>query len=667
MNVFPAASGDAGLPQNDSGLPQNDSGLPRNESAQSHSDAAPLGGGGRRRGGARPRSTSLPDARRQNAQERGISLPPDAQWSRVHPITPLLEGWKGITAVLAVLVWQNAEYMLEAYSSLQTMWGRTASRVIVGAGLGMLGLLVLVGVALWLAWRMRSFAVDHDAVYLRTGVLNRKLRTARLPRIQSVDIIHPLLGRIFGLGRLKVEVAGGGDSHVLIGFLRTRELEELRDRILSLAAGAQLHGEGEAKEPSASTGPGLERLGEVGEPHGAGPRSLLVDPDGAAGPGSSGRGMHAPGELGRAPGEASSAGGDQLAGAAADRSAPRGFEDAMAAQPIPKERLSAAEHYLYEVDSRILIGSMLRSGVTLATAAVLVGFLVLVAVWLRIEAFQDTRALAVFFSVLPMLTIPLGLGAYAWSRFDKGWRFRAAATPAGIRTRFGLTAETSSTLPPGRVHGVQIEQGPLWRGPDWWRVEVSVAGRSAAEVKSSGVEDTGANVLLPVGRRETALRALWLVVPDLGVADPDAFLEVALTGSDHDGVGDVDLDAGAAGRGFIRISPRGRPFSPLAWRREAIALTDTCVVLRLGRWWRRISVIPYERIQSLRLVQGPLARRRGLAALHLDMVDAEISRTLSNLDLADAAAVERVISERALRRRRRERLDRWLARATEVG
>lgn len=35
---------------------------------------------------------------------------------------------------------------------------------------------------------------------------------------------------------------------------------------------------------------------------------------------------------------------------------------------------------------------------------------------------------------------------------------------------------------------------------------------------------------------------------------------------------------------------------------------------------------------------------------------------LSNLDLADAAAVERVISERALRRRREENLDRWLAR-----
>jgi len=588
-----------------------------------------------------PRAATVPprpgDRRRRDdlnptTQERGITLPPDAKWSRVHPITPLLEGWKGITAVLAILVWQNVEYVGDAYSALQEVQARVSPRLITGAALAVLGVVVVIGLGLWLSWRMRAYAVDRDAVYLRTGVLNRQLRTARLPRIQSVDIVHPLLGRIFGLGRLKVEVAGGGDSNVTIGFLRTRDLEELREQILTLAAGAQLYGGGEAAVPDATAGAGMERLGEAGEPNGdAGPRSCLVDTDRTAG-----------------------------------RSVPHGFEDAMTAQPIPGERLSAAEHYLYEVDTRILIGSMLRSGVTLAAVAVSVSFLVLLAVWLRIGAFQDNRPVAVFFSVLPMLTIPFGFGAYAWSRFDKGWRFRAAAAPAGIRTRFGLTAETSSTLPPGRVHGVQITQGPLWRGPDWWRVEVSVAGRSAAETKSSGtVENTGANVLLPVGRRDTALRALWLVVPDLGVADPDAFLESALTGQGQDGAGDEALAVGAAGRGFIRISPRGRLFSPLAWRREAIALTDTCVVLRLGRWRRRVSVIPYERIQSLRLVQGPCARRRSLAALHLDMVDAEIGRSLSNLDLNDAAAIERVISERALRRRREERLDRWLARATE--
>ncbi len=587
--------------------------MPQNESAQSLSDAARLRGGGRRRGDSWPRGVSQLDARRPTAQERSISLPPDAQWSRVHPITPLLEGWQVITAVVIFLVWQNAEYLGDVYSAARQARGGMTSQVVLTVGLVLLGVALLGGAWLWLSWRMRSYAVDPDAVYLRTGVLNRQLRTARLPRIQSVDVIHPLLGRVFGLGRLKVEVAGGSDSNVTIGFLRTRELETLRDQILSLAAGAQVRGDS------------VQESGEAA--------------------GSENQGMGAP-------------------KTAETSSVPLGFEDAAAAQPMMDGRAGGGESDLYEVDTRILIGSTLRSGVALAVAALLLALLVLVTVWLTIGSFQDTRALAVFFSVLPMLTIPLGLGAYVWNRFDKGWRFRAAATPAGIRTRFGLTTETSSTLPPGRVHGVQLGQSLLWRGPDWWRVEVSVAGRSAAEAKSSGVENTGANVLLPAGRRETALRALWLVVPDLGVADPDAFLKSALQGQDQDGVGDQRLAVEDPRRGFIRISPRGRLFSPLAWRREAIALTDTCVVLRLGRWWRRISVIPYERIQSLRLVQGPLARRCDMAALQLDLVDAEIGRSLSNLDLNDAAGIERVISERALRRRRREHLDRWLARAT---
>lgn len=88
-------------------------------------------------------------------------------------------------------------------------------------------------------------------------------------------------------------------------------------------------------------------------------------------------------------------------------------------------------------------------------------------------------------------------------------------------------------------------------------------------------------------------------------------------------------------------------------------------MLRTGRWWRRTGVVPYERIQSMRVRQGPFARRRGLAAIHLDMVDHSVPTGLSNLDIADATAIQRVVSERALRRRRAERLDRWLARAVD--
>ena len=551
---------------------------------------------------------------------RRIAVPADVDWRRMHPISPLLEGWKVITAVVAVLTVRNADNLVEAYRYATAHGLDMTSGVVRWAVAGTLVAGAAVVAGLFLRWWATTYAVDRDGVYLRRGILVKQLRVARSPRIQSVDIVHPLLGRVFGLGQLTVEVAGGSDSRVVIGYLSTARLEDLRDRILDLAAGA-------------------------GRTDGA---------DGAGDEGGDGGAAGA----GRADGA------DRADGVR--RPAPLGFEDAVGASPL-RSAGGREEHPLYTVGPAILIGSILRSVTTLW--AVLIVIVILAAAIAAIVA-RGVSAMGAGF-LLSAVAGPAAIVGAVWGRFNRSWGFRAAATPTGIRMRFGLTSEISSTLPPGRVHGVSIEQGPLWRRRDWWRVRVAVAGRSgkSSSDASSGSGDGRAgstgSVLLPVGERDTALRALWLVVPDLGVPDPGDFLAAALSGTGDDGAGRPDAPVGAPERGLIRISPRGRIFSPLAWRREAIALTGTCVVLRTGRWWRRTGVVPYERIQSLRVRQGPFARRRGLASIHLDMVDHSVPTSLSNLGVADAAAIQRVVSERALRRRRAERLDRWLARAAD--
>ena len=560
---------------------------------------------------------------------RRIAVPDDLHWRRMHPVSPLLEGWKVVTAVVAVLTVRNADNLVEAYRYATAHGIDLAHGVVRWVAAGALAAVAAVIAFLLLRWWAKTYAVDRDGVYLRSGILVRQLRVARLPRIQSVDVVHPLLGRVLGLGQLTVEVAGGSDSRVVIGYLSTDRLEELRDRILDLAAGAaDAAGAAEADAADADGAAGLDA--DVDH---AGP----ADSADSAGP--------------------------------ARRPAPLGFEDAVGASPL-RSAGGREEHPLYTVGPAILIGSILRSVTTLW--AVLIVIVILAAAIAAIVA-RGVSAMGAGF-LLSAVAGPAAIVGAVWGRFNRSWGFRAAATPTGIRMRFGLTSEISSTLPPGRVHGVSIEQGPLWRRRDWWRVRVAVAGRSgkSSSDASSGSGDgragsTGStgSVLLPVGERDTALRALWLVVPDLGVPDPGDFLAAALSGTGDDGAGRPDAPVGAPERGLIRISPRGRIFSPLAWRREAIALTGTCVVLRTGRWWRRTGVVPYERIQSLRVRQGPFARRRGLASIHLDMVDHSVPTSLSNLGVADAAAIQRVVSERALRRRRAERLDRWLARAAD--
>ena len=59
------------------------------------------------------------------------------------------------------------------------------------------------------AWRVTRFAVTDEAVHLRTGILFRQQRQARLDRLQAVDVVQPLLARLVGLAELKLEVAGG--------------------------------------------------------------------------------------------------------------------------------------------------------------------------------------------------------------------------------------------------------------------------------------------------------------------------------------------------------------------------------------------------------------------------------------------------------------------------
>ncbi|WP_314194719.1 PH domain-containing protein [Actinomyces oris] len=551
------------------------------------------------------------------AASRDLPLPENVTWHRVSLVTPVLEGWKIVTGVLAFITVQNLDDLVRAYRFISEHGFSLGGQI----GYYLLGLVALI--ALWvvlglLSWWRRAYAVDADGVYLRSGILSRKLRTARLPRIQSVDVVHPLLGRIFGLGQLTVEVAGGRNSRVVIGFLTTSELQTLRDRILDLAAG-QIDLPGAASEDGAVHASGTGR-----DTGGINDLASTAHPEGLT------------------PEEAT---GSEAASAPAPRTS----------------QLRAShfqEHPLYSVDGSVLLGSLLRSSSVYVLGLAVIGMLSAGILILVSDSMTGSEALTIISSYLTMV---IAMATIVWSHFNSAWNFQAAATPSGIRMSYGLTSETSRTLPPGRVHGVGLTGPILWRRKDWWKVDVTVAGRE--DRSQDGQTREFGNLLLPVGVRDTALRALWLVVPDLGVPDPDRLLAQALTGRDDDGVGDPQAPAGSAERGFVRISRRGRLFRPLTWRRAAIALTDTCVIIRHGRWRRRVAVFPYERIQSLRVRQGPLARRRSLASLRLDMVAQEVPASITNLDAADAKALAARISQRALHRARAEQLDRWLARA----
>ena len=82
---------------------------------------------------------------------------------------------------------------------------------------------------------------------MNTGFLFKQQRQARLDRVQAIDIVQPLLARIFGLAELKFEVADAGESAVRLAYLPLDQARQLRATILARAAGV-------VSEPGAARG-----------------------------------------------------------------------------------------------------------------------------------------------------------------------------------------------------------------------------------------------------------------------------------------------------------------------------------------------------------------------------------------------------------------------------
>lgn len=521
----------------------------------------------------------------------------EGQWRRLHPLSPLIKAWKGVTVLLAIVLFQNTNLFVNSLSSDYAHSLGTGRIVLIAVG-GLLGLVLILGLISYLSWRVTRFAVTDSGVYYRSGILLRTLKQARLERIQGVDIQHPLLGRVFGLGTIDIEVAGGAGSKVAFGFLKTQELEDLRAEILARASGvfsdatvaqagsfAPHHSKAGVPVPGTNAGYG------EGTP---------LPPAGASSPSAT-------------------------AGMTPRRFAP-----------------SAPERVLYKVPSGRLLGSLIL------TSGVFVGVLVLLAVLVGVGVLTTLIGAGGLSGVVGLLPILLAMGAIVWKRFAGEFNFTGAVSPDGIRTRSGLLETRSQTIPPNRIHAVRIQRPLLWRWVGWYRVTITQAG-FAAQNQEETKKGFSTDLLLPVGTRADAELALWLVVRDLGVPDPQAFMSAAL-----DGTGE--------GVGFIPVSTRARILDPLVKKRRAVALTQTCLVIRDGWLSWDLSVIPVERVQSLKLTQGPLERRLSLADVEAQIVPGTTPCRARHLDVSAAVALSEGVRERARVRRAKEPPERWLSR-----
>ncbi|WP_233549654.1 PH domain-containing protein [Cellulomonas rhizosphaerae] len=291
--------------------------------------------------------------------------------------------------------------------------------------------------------------------------------------------------------------------------------------------------------------------------------------------------------------------------------------------------VDAPERPVYEVPMPRLLVATLRSGAMVALVVVGIAAVVISVI---------SRDVGAAFVLVPAL---LASGGFIWTRVNQGASFRAAISPDGIRLRHGLTESRAQTVPPGRVQAIRLSQSPWWRGPDWWRVEINVAGYGHGE------DQARETVLHPVATLDEAMAAVWLVLPDLGVEDPQATLDAALHGRDQDG-------------GFTGAPRSARWVDPIGWRRHGVLVTHRALLARSGRVFRQLDIVPHERTQSLGLAQGPLQRRLGLASFVVHSTPGPVSPSVAHLDQKVAAALLDEQSARARSARAAAAPERWM-------
>ena len=174
------------------------------------------------------------------------------QYQRVHRLTPLLRLWSVILALIAAFALNvNMAALRDIFAFITGEHRGEALRDTALALAGFIAVCAVVWLVSGLWWRRMGYRLGAEELSLRRGLLSVQLRTARYDRTQAVDVVEPVIARLFRLAAVRVETAGGQSSVIEIAYLKKSDAEALRDDILARVHGAPIsQTETPAEEPA---------------------------------------------------------------------------------------------------------------------------------------------------------------------------------------------------------------------------------------------------------------------------------------------------------------------------------------------------------------------------------------------------------------------------------
>lgn len=506
----------------------------------------------------------------------------DGEWHRLHPATPLLKGGIALIAIIGVIVTNMRERLLTwlfpALGCSDEFCAEDPVSIVLNnylllALLGVLVVLLVIVGLFWLSWRMNTFRVTDEVVEVRSGVLSRSHRKARLDRIQGVGVSRTFFARIFGAAKLEISAAGS-DANMQLAYLSGANADQLRAEILTRASGIRARAVAEQQPDAAGADPDADPARPLSEIA----RQRLAE-------------FTAP-EL-----------------------------DPTLAAPTSVVTMHPGR----------LIGSTVLGTGTIIFALFILG--------LTLGAVFSGAGLYTLFGLVPALFI---IGSLTVGRVVKSLRYSIAATPDGVRVGFGLLSTSNETIPPGRIHSVDISQELLWRPFDWWMVRVNLASHSSAN-GAAGQQNT---TILPVGSRAEVLKVLELVLPELVTEATRQQIAAGLARANADD-------------GFTTSPRRAAVLRWFSWRRNGFVLHPDAVLLRRGTIWRSLTVVPTARTQSAEVSQGPIERRLQVAKVRVHTVSGPVTAKIGAIDAEVASGLFRDVAAAGVAAIRDDRSQQW--------
>ena len=458
------------------------------------------------------------------------------------------------------------------------------------------GMLLIVPVALVAIARALVFRytlTEHELV-LRSGLLVRQQRHVPYARIQNIDALQTVVHRALAVVEVRLETAGGEEPEAHLKVLSVPAYEEMRVRVQAARGAAA----GPAPADVAAAGDRADARQDRAavELLKLSTRDLVVC--GLI----QGRGLIVIGalfgllwELGLADRLASSWFGEEVAG----RGVLRQLARAIGGDGIPPRKI-------------------------VLTAGALVAFVILARV----------------FSVV-----------WALVRLH---RFTLRRTGDDLRADFGLFTRVAATIPIRRIQTVTVEEGPVHRL--FGRVSVRVATAGGESGESEGL---GRQWLAPVVQVSALAPLMQQVLPDVAFP-PAAWNPVDPRGVRRARAGWIVFAALAALLAapvlhwwtllvLAAVVAAGeldarRSVAALGW-----GLVQDGIAFRSGWIWRRQTVAPYAKIQTVALRESPFDRRYAMARVDVDTAGASAARHRIDVPYLARPAAARLATELAAR------------------